>query len=307
MMKRYAGLWLAVGLGVLTASAQSVTVVLKDGTMKRFGAEYISKMQFEEATNVGDVVQVDRVSMNVYSEGNVVMTLKGADVTLELDMYMPKVGYLPAGDYAVTSGNGAYTIDPNPQYTYVNVGGVKRTISSGHMTVAESNGVDYTFNAAFTLDDGTELKAEYQGQLPRYSRQLQVTFASAAYGNTESASDIKVNFAFYSKTWDCETGLTFRIGEEVEELPDGTYMYSAGTAAETFGGDSNVHVFKPEHNYSISGGAVVVSTLDNGDRQVEMDLTLGDGRPARLTYTGTIGGTPSHNVRAAAMMKAPAM
>lgn len=307
MNRKSALLLLALGFGA-ALQAQNVTVVMQDGTQKKFAADRIESMVFEEADNNGDLnVVLPEISLDVWSGRNVGLTLadKAKGLTLCLDCYMPDQGYFPAGDYTVKSGNTPFTIAPDAQYSYLDRRGVKQAVKSGTMKVSEINGVDYTFTCDFILADDTRLQSKSQVAMPRFGRMLEVTFGSAAYGTNPTDTEMKVNFAYYSNAWDCETTIVFNVDPGTQTLPLGEYLFSGNEGDMTFGEDSNVHLFKPESNNRIIGGTIFHDLNAAGEDTFEIELTLANGRPARMYYEGKISGAPSYQTRAASLMKAP--
>lgn len=73
-MKQTKLLMLAMALGASGAMAQSVVVVLNDGTQQKFATDYVKEIYFTEESGPSDEMPLMLTDKNVYSNGNVLMS-----------------------------------------------------------------------------------------------------------------------------------------------------------------------------------------------------------------------------------------
>ena len=73
-MKQFNLLMLAFAMGCSGAMAQSVVVVLKDGTHQKFGSDYVKEIVFTEESEPQKPVSLLLSKTEVFSQGNVVLS-----------------------------------------------------------------------------------------------------------------------------------------------------------------------------------------------------------------------------------------
>ena len=83
-MKQTKLLMLAMALGASGAMAQSVVVVLNDGTQQKFATDYVKEIYFTEESGPGDEVPLMLTDKNVYSNGNVLMSFSPATLSFPI-------------------------------------------------------------------------------------------------------------------------------------------------------------------------------------------------------------------------------
>ena len=85
--------------------------------------------------------------------------------------------------------------------------------------------------------------------------------------------------------------IDFMSTPDATVLPAGTYTYSAEGGEMTFSSKSYLDIYSPYTSNRFTAGTITVAE-ESGVYAIDMDLTLEDGRNARLTYSGAISGTP---------------
>lgn len=296
-MKQTKLLMLAMALGASGAMAQSVVVVLNDGTQQKFATDYVKEIYFTEEGGPVEETPLLLSGKDVYGNGNAVLRFSPYTESLNvvLDIYGPTdATYLNPGTYEVAGGNTPFTIGNNIQYSYIefveNGAGIVG-LESGSAVVTMSEDYIYTIHMDFILADGSNFKGVFQGEIPGYDPRLNYTLAAASYNeNPQPAGDFYVKFN--DADWKCEMAIDFMATPEATLLPAGTYTYSSTGGEMTFSSRSYLDTYNPNSNNRFTDGTITVAE-DGGIYTIDMQLKLEDGRDATITYTGEISGTPT--------------
>lgn len=301
-MKQFNLLMLAFAMGCSGAMAQSVVVVLKDGTHQKFGSDYVKEIVFTEESEPQKPVSLLLSKTEVYSQGNVVLSFSPIDESCNvvLDMYGNYDDtYLKPGTYNVSAPQTPFSVGNDEKYSYVDFvesgkGRVGFQSGAAVVTMNEETFV-YTIDMDFTLTDGSQFKGVFEGEIPDYSPNkdngINITLSDAKYNeNPQKPGEFYVNFN--DQAWSCAMAIDFMSKADATVLPAGTYTYSANGGEMTFSSKSYLEIYTPYSNNRFTGGTITVAE-DNGDYTMVMDLTLEDGRKANITYAGKIAGTPT--------------
>lgn len=299
-MKQTKLLMLAMALGASGAMAQSVVVVLNDGTQQKFATDYVKEIYFTEESGPSDEMPLMLTEKNVYSNGNVLMSFSPAteELNVVLDIYGPTDAlYLNPGTYEVNGTYGPFTIGNNIQYSYIDFvenGVGKVGLESGTATVTMSEDYVYTIHMDFMLTDGSNFKGVFVGEIPGYDPNaavIDITMSAAEYNeNPQPAGTFYV--ILHDADWGCQMALDIMSTPDATRLPAGTYTYSKDSGEMTFGGRSYLEIYTPYSYNELTGGTVVVAE-EGGVYTIDMQVTLTDGREATLSYSGEITGTPN--------------
>lgn len=294
-MKQLTTLLLAVGLGAAGALAQNVTVMLKDGTSQKFNADYISEISFKEIPDAPDAVQLTNVSVyGIYGSEAILTFTNEEGVEVNVDFYGPEDAmWLKEGTYTVNDTMTPMTVCNDDSYTYVTVGGEKKAVTSGQVTVAVDSEEVYTVSLDFTLADGSNFLAEYKGKVQGYSKTINVALASASYNSNEQPKgDFYV--IFDSADWDYHMTLVFTAESDATLLPAGTYTVTEDRRPGTFSFEkSSVEHYRPNWDSKFVGGSNVVVEKDGDNYKMTFRMELANGRILNATFDGTISGTPT--------------
>lgn len=128
---------LALGLSAASAVGQNVTVIMKDNTVHKYSAEYLSEISFRDVTPGPEAVEFKTVGLNVFSGGNVTVTLtdESGNVKCETDLYgSTDAVFLQAGVYEYATTCTPYTFDPI--YSSVTTESGRHKVTGGSVTVA---------------------------------------------------------------------------------------------------------------------------------------------------------------------------
>lgn len=291
-MKHLSTMLLAMGLITASASAQNVTVVMKDGTNHTFNADYLSEISFRDVPKGPETVVLESLLVEPYSNGNVTLTFKNAEGNIECvtDLYGPKdTAWLRTGVYTVSGTNDAYTIDP--AYSSVKIDGETKQITAGQLDVTLEGHV-YSFAIELTLDDGSVFKGSYAGELDKYVQWLKATLNKASYNeNPQQSGNFYVKFS--DADWKYEMALVFVGNPSDTELAPGAYSYSDAAMPGTISPASYVDTYNPNANLRLVSGSKVVVEKNGANYDITMNLVLDDGRTADFTFNGEITGTPT--------------
>ncbi|MDE7403123.1 MAG: hypothetical protein K2M87_06905 [Muribaculaceae bacterium] len=306
-MKLLSTLLIAAGMTSACAVAQNVTVFMKDNTVHKYNAEYLSDISFREVTPQPGSVQMETIDLNVYGQGNVGVTLENADKTIfcYLDLYgTTDAIFLQPGVYNVVSGSDPYRIDPDARYTYVLAEGVKTAITGGSLTISIGNDAlssplrvvsdnhVYHITADFELADGKEFKATYTGDLSYYTPWISAMLSGASY-NANPQPQGQFYVKFNDENWGYDIAMVFQADASATTLPAGTYTFTELPATGSLLASSYVDSYKPNSHSTMLEGSQVIVTLDGENYNMQMNLKLSDGREGTFTYTGPISGTPT--------------
>lgn len=305
-MKRFYSLLLALGMTSATMLAQTVTVFMKDNTVHKYNAEYLSKIAVRDATPSPDIVNFETIGLNVFSGGNVTvnMTSDTGDVTCEVDLYgSTDAVFLQSGVYVVEGTRLPFTVDP--AYSKITMDGDQPSKpKSGTVAVSigqaanpvlfreASDAHTYTIEVDLELENGKSLKGKYVGELPGYTPWLEAVLSGASYNvNPQPAGQFYIKFN--DADWKYDIAMVFQADESVTTLPEGTYTYSETPVPGSILQTSYVDGYSPNFNCKLLPGSKVTVTKDGDNYNMVMSLNLNDGRTADFTFDGAISGTPS--------------
>lgn len=302
-MKRLYSLLLALGIGSASLLAQTVTVFMKDNTVHKYNAEYLSKIAVREVAPTPDEVEFKTIDLNVYSYGNVTVTMENENVKCVVDLYGTEDAlFLQPGVYNVDGSRTQFTVDP--AYSQVTMGDETSKPASGSVTVSygaganpsifreASNDHDYTINVDLELENGKKLVGKYVGELPSYTPWINVQLTQASYNeNPQPAGQFYVKLQ--DANWHYDMALIFMADPTATTLPAGTYRLSDIANPGSLLSASYVDGYGPNFNTTLLEGSEVIVTKDGDNYHMDMALRLSDGRDANFTFDGTISGTPT--------------
>lgn len=308
MLKSYRLALLALCAGALGTSAQTVTVVLNDGTSQKFNSDYVKEMTIREVQQpVEDMYTFNSITVEIFGEGSITLNLNddANNVKCRLKTFGPaETTFLQPGTYTFSSSHEPWTID-NGYYSFfwsmVDGEGKSVNFSEGTVEIAEEGGV-YTIHIDATLVNGERVAGTYAGTLPAGSSYYEQNLSAMEYlTNPQPAG------TFYVKGHDLnykiEMAVVFDSGDEdATSLPEGEYTYSADGGVMTFLSKSYIDFFSPYVTTRFTEGKVNVTK--NGD-EYTVDITgrLDNNRSVHLTYTGSITGTPTFGAPARTALK----
>ena len=281
---------LALGASAFSASAQSMTVVLTDGSTKKFGTDYVSQVTLREGQTDVPTVEMTQIKVEPYSGGNVTLTLSNVDETTvySLDLYGPETAvYLHDGTYQGSFTGTEYYFDLKEDYTFVKTNGQRLSVAAGTVTVSNVAKV-YTIEAELTLSDGTITKGKYVGELAKYSQYFTTAMNAAAYDDDAKRKG-EFGVTFSDEDFTCEAYFDFYAAEDATTLPDGVYTYSEEHTPGTFSEKSYFETYAPYIHSALLEGSTI--TVEGG--KITFDLLIADGRKGEFTFEGTITGTPT--------------
>ena len=293
-LKKLGALMLLSGVFAASAVAQSVSVVLNDGTLKKFGADYIKEMTIQEGEPEAPLLQMDEIALSPYGYGNVTLVMKNTETNtvFSCDLYGPEDAvFLHAGQYPAKENGDSFYMSYNKEYTYVETGDVRKGILSGRVDIA-NDGPTYTIEAALALEDNSGFRCQYVGKLPRYTPYIEMELAQASYNENPMEKGefyVKMN----DRDWALDMAIDFRADASATVLPAGTYTYSTEKTPGTFSEGSYLNTYSPYAAAKMAEGSTVTVAEEGGVYTLTLDLVLDDGRRAALTYVGAIAGTPS--------------
>lgn len=289
-LMRISTVLLALGASAFAASAQSMTVVLTDGSTKKFGTDYVSQVTLREGQTDVPELEMTQIKVEPYSGGNVTITLSTADdaTSYSLDLYGPETAvFLHAGEYTGSFTGTEYYFDLKEDYTYVKTNGSRLSVAAGTVTVSNVASV-YTIAAELTLSDGNLTKGKFVGELPKYSQYFTTDMNAAAY-DEDAKRKGQFGVTFSDQDFTCETYIDFFAAEDATTLPDGTYTYSEDHTPGTFSENCYFETYSPYiHSAMLEGSKI---TVEGG--KITFDLLIADGRKGEFEFNGTISGTPT--------------
>ena len=289
-LMRISTVLLALGASAFAASAQSMTVVLTDGSTKKFGTDYVSQVTLREGQTDVPTVEMTQIKVEPYSSGNVTLTLSNVDETTvySLDLYGPETAvYLHAGTYQGSFTGTEYYFDLKEDYTFVKINGQRMSVAAGTVTVSNVAKV-YTVEAELTLSDGTITKGKYVGELAKYSQYFTTAMNAAAYDDDAKRKG-EFGVTFSDEDFTCEAYFDFYAAEDATTLPDGVYTYSEEHTPGTFSEKSYFETYAPYIHSALLEGSTI--TVEGG--KITFDLLIADGRKGEFEFNGTITGTPT--------------
>lgn len=289
-LMRISTVLLALGASAFAASAQSMTVVLTDGSTKKFGTDYVSQVTLREGQTDVPELEMTQIKLEPYSGGNVTVTLSTEDesTVYSLDLYGPETAvFLHAGEYQGSFTGTEYYFDLKEDYTFVKTNGSRLSVASGTVTVSNTAAI-YTIAAELTLSDGTLTKGKYVGELPKYSQYFTTNMNAAAY-DEDAKRKGQFGVTFSDEAFTCEAYFDFFAAEDATTLPDGEYVYSEDHTPGTFSAESYFETYAPYiHSALLPGSKITVA-----GSVITFDLLIADGRKGEFTFNGNITGTPT--------------
>ena len=291
IMKHFTTMLLAVGLASFSAIGQNVSVIMKDGTVHKFNADYLSELSFKDVPVGPETVEFKSVSVEPYSNGNVTLTFKDESGNIELvtDLYGRKeTTYLRPGVYTVSDTNEPYTVDPG--YSSLTTDNNTKNITAGTVDISLEGKV-FTFLFDLTIEDGSQFKGKYTGELDTYTQWVTKILNKAAYNeNPQPAGDFYVKLS--DESYSCEMAVVFTGDAADTELQPGVYTYSTMRAPGTISPASYVDLYNPNSNVKLESGSKVTVAKEGNNYTMTMDLLFNDGRTGNFSFTGEITGTP---------------
>ncbi|MBD5348826.1 MAG: hypothetical protein HDR84_06230 [Bacteroides sp.] len=304
-MKQLTTFLLALGLSSVCAMSQNVTVYLKDNTSHKYNAEYLSDIKFRDVTPTPDEVQFKTISLDVYSGGNVTLTMEneGGDVKCVADLYGTNTAvFLEEGTYEVKNDFSPFSV--SPQYSSVSIDGEVTKPVSGSVVVeavdvdapsglrkSAGDQYEYSITVNFELEGGKSFKGHYAGKLPTYTPWISAELNRAQYNiNPQPKGQFYVKF--FDADWKYDIAMIFMAEENATRLPAGTYTLNDFATPGSLLSGSYVEGYSPNFNCKLLDGSKVVVEENNGDYTINMYLNLSDGRYAEFNFTGSISGEP---------------
>lgn len=277
----------------LGASAQSIEVTDNQGLTYKFAADRVKDISFTKTT-AADVINFSKVEARAYSSGAIETEFTSEDNTKSVTLWIvgPSMSkYLYDGVYNVETTSNEMTIDADKNYSFVTQDNKKTALKSGTMTVA-STGKDYTITFDLTLEDDTELKGKYIGQMPGYvGKDFTLNTCQEPKVKTTEVNDY-VDGEFYfnmnDESWSYEMALDFYSAAGSAKLPAGTYTYSDDKTAGTFSSRSYLDIYNPSNSYKFAAGSTVTVSYDGDNISLQMNLITDDGRKIDMKYEGKI-------------------
>ena len=296
------------GLGVSTATAQSVVIVDKDGVQHKFATDRVKEITFTLETPVQPVVPLEFPSaeaepgdngeallMFIDDESGKIMTLEvfgSADAT-----------FLEDGQYTVTDTREPFTINVNFANIMEGIDGW--LITGGSMNVRDFSG-SYSIEFDFTLSDGSTFTGSYNGPLPGYSSSDPKGSNGYALAAASTCRQVDINDPadgeFYLRlnddAWSYEAVFDLFAPAGSTTLPDGYYEFSETGAPYTFGPRTSVDIYSPSYSSEkIVGGLITVSTTFTGGKSVTLNGTTADGKSVTLSFDGDIEYLPAKEIQ----------
>jgi hypothetical protein len=293
MSKNYKTLLFAFGLGTLGAAAQSVTVVLNDGTQQKFCTDYVRQITIEEVKPQAPTIALTQIEIP-YSGSNFGLKLTDAfgDNEFCLDLYGPAdAQYVTTGTYVVGATEGLRVDNSKETFTYVRSGDVKKGVKSGTVEISREDR-KYTILADLVLADGTQTRGKFIGELPKFSYFIDMTLSAASY-NTNPQPQGQFYVKFNDAAWNCEMAVVFCADPAATTLPAGKYVYADTEAPGTISPKTYITIYSPYLSLKPAPGTEVDVKLDGTKYTVTMDFIYDNGRSGTMTFSGEISETPT--------------
>lgn len=302
-MKRLYTLATALAFGATALMAQTMIVVDKSDNQYRFGVDRIAQITFEEA--VDPVVEVTPTYISPYGGGNVNFVFQDAEggYMIDLDFYgTAEASYLEAGTYNVDPSNQPFTIDPAYSKFYpAGPDNGSEAIASGKMAVEDNEGV-YTINIELTTDNGTEIKAHYEGELSTYTshpieiKVKEVTMTACKYSEKNEMEAGEYYLKLNDASWNYEMTLDLFADPVSTSLPEGTYTLVRSTdhavGSMSYQG-SSIDIFDTDITSDKRGNvrfseATLTVTKSGDTYSLLLEATLMNELQYKITYNGEI-------------------
>lgn len=279
----------ALGLAAICgASAQSVVIVDNDGVAHKFCTDYVSEITFVDASQpIVETIPMTSLHVDGYSYGNCVLNFAAENIKVVLDTYCGSdATYLLPGEYTVANTGTAMYIGSGISYTFVEKDGIKHAITAGTMNVARE-GLTYTFDMEFTLDDKSTFKASYTGELDAYAPVVSFTgnAINQVYINNPAPGKFRLRASGDNPTF--EATIDFFSGASATTVADGTYTLASTGEAMTYSAESKIEAFNPNATYHFNG-PITVSTDATGVATISSKFTTADGMDVTFTTTAKI-------------------
>lgn len=277
----------------LGASAQSIEVTDTEGLTYKFAADRVKDITFTKTT-AADVTNFSKVEARAYSSGAIEAEFTTEDNKKSVTLWIvgPSMGkYLYDGVYNVETSGSTMTIDADKNYSFVKENGKNTALKSGTMTVA-ATGKEYTVTFDLMLEDDTELKGKYVGQMPgSVGKDFTLDTCQEPKVKTTEVNDY-VDGEFYfnmnDMAWNYEMAIDFYSAAGSAKLPAGTYTYSESKAAGTFGSRSYIDIYNPSNSYKFAEGSTVTVSYEGDNITIQMNLVTTDGRKIDMKYEGPV-------------------
>lgn len=291
MSKNHKIMLLALSLGTFGAAAQSVTVVLNDGTQHKFCTDYVKDISFEEVQPQAPTIAMTQIDLPyVGSNFGIQMQDAFGDNEFCLDFYGSDPGYMTEGTYIVGAEDGLRVDNSNISYTYVRSGETKKGVKAGSVEISRE-GTTYTIISDLELEDGSKTRGKYIGKLPKFSAVIEMELAAAKY-NTNPQPKGQFYVKFNDEAWNCEMAVVFCADPEATTLPAGKYTYADTNAAGTIAPATYVNIYSPYADLKAAPGTEIDVALDGTKYTMTMNFVFNDGRTGLMTFSGEIGETP---------------
>lgn len=286
-MKHFFTLAVLCGACAVTAQAQSVVIVDKDGLPHKFCTDYVKDITFvkQEPQIETEKVEFTNAAVDPYTN-NATLTLTAADgSSLVLDIYTATdYNYFKAGTYTVQETQGDWIVLAGSE-SYRKKQGVDIPLKEGTVKF-ENDKAEYTISVDIILKNNTKIEGSYKGVLNDYSQYVDT---KAAFIKQQAINDpVDGEFYFYiadnDYTW--ELRMDFFCSPDAKELTPGTYTFSETPVAGNFGPKSTLDSYRPSYNSKVQGSATI--TADGDNTKANMLLTLANGRVYNVTFDGKI-------------------
>ena len=275
---------MGLALMAVTATAQSVVIVDKDGVTHKFATEYVENITFTPVT-VTPAIEFTSLDLTPYSNGNVGLKFIGEGIEIGLDAYCgTEAVYLLPGTYNVTQTNNAMEINcTNATFTYVNLGGENIAITGGSMEVTRNARI-YTINLDFTIADGSKVRGTWSGELSKFSPYKTVELVNLSQIEVRDPLPGEFYLRGDDGNYGFECVLDFIAAAGSATLPDGTYTLGDGQTPGTYTSKSVINLYNPNFDVNVTA-PVTVMTVD-GLTSIESVIMCDNG--AEVTLKGNV-------------------
>lgn len=238
-------------------------------------------------------IKFDNSSAEVYSYYINVMFKDKADkydLSLNFNVEIAEIGYLPAGTYPLKANLGdddINMIETETESTSLVIDGKAHKLTEGQVVTSITEDKKYHFDFNFTLDNGEKFVAEYEGEVENMSIVYPLIISEAKIHSINNAVPGEYYVYMHDADWKYELYVDFFSDPEAGALTPGTYVYSEDKTPGTFGPLSNIQIYQPYTNNSFKDGKIVV-TVNGDDYTIELYLVADNGREMEGTYVGKL-------------------
>ena len=271
---------MGLALMAVTATAQSVVIVDKDGVTHKFATEYVENITFTPVT-VTPAIEFTSLDLTPYSNGNVGLKFIGEGIEIGLDTYCgTEAVYLLPGTYNAAQTQNAMEINcTSTTFTYVNLGGENIAITGGSMEVTRNARI-YTINLDFTIADGSKVRGTWSGELSKFSPYKTVEFTNLEQIEVRDPLPGEFYLRGDDGNYGFECVLDFIAAAGSATLPDGTYTLGDGQTPGTYTSKSIINLYSPNFDVNITA-PVTVKTVD-GLTSIESVIMCDNGLEVTL-------------------------